>query len=349
MKKIWITCDQRFSKWGYIQKRIIVDKNGRIFFPWDLFDYKELDEIVLDNFLHYLTVNEARSVLLESFKTLKVKGKLVVKMPDINCCFGKKQICLSCNDDVDMKSDFERNFCSTYDRKKLRSLLEKIGFVVELIGSDDGDIVVEAFKKSSGGERQEGKSIDDIRLDHIERYLFASKLISKPDCIVTDAASGVGYGAFLLSKNNYVKFVQAVDLSAEAIEHAKRYFFSEKVRYFCADLEKDDVWDTIEMSDYFVSFETIEHLKNPGSFLRKVYNNLKVNGVLIGSTPNEKVMPFDREVFLFHFKHYTVFELYDLLSKVGFRNVLFFYQSRKIPSRISSIDEGEYIIFVAYK
>lgn len=117
---------------------------------------------------------------------------------------------------------------------------------------------------------------------HMKRYEFANKFCK--DKIVLDAACGVGYGSFYLSKT--AKEVTGVDISAEAIAYAKEHYQKENTRFRVMDVCSLDFPE--RHFDTVCSFETLEHLDNPLEFLAGVKRVLKEDGILIISTPHAK-------------------------------------------------------------
>ena len=92
---------------------------------------------------------------------------------------------------------------------------------------------------------------------------------------------GPGYGLFLeeMVKKNFFKEVVGIEASDTLYETAKKKGFSVYNGTF-EEMEIDELFDVI------VSFEVIEHIFDPGEFLKKCYKNLKENGVLIMTFPN---------------------------------------------------------------
>jgi SAM-dependent methyltransferase len=114
--------------------------------------------------------------------------------------------------------------------------------------------------------------------EHIYRYRFASRFA--PGRSVLDIACGEGYGTAALLKAGATKVI-GVDISQEACDYAKQKYNVE-TRLGSAEaipLESASV-------DMIVSFETIEHVKNPAIFLGECKRVLRPNGLLIISTPN---------------------------------------------------------------
>jgi SAM-dependent methyltransferase len=114
---------------------------------------------------------------------------------------------------------------------------------------------------------------------HEARYRFALPYCAGRE--VLDAACGVGYGSALLATE--ARRVVGVDLSAEAIEHARSRYGAGNLEFRMCDVVSLDLQDA--SFDAVCSFETIEHLPDPNAFLGHVARVLREDGVFIGSTP----------------------------------------------------------------
>jgi SAM-dependent methyltransferase len=114
---------------------------------------------------------------------------------------------------------------------------------------------------------------------HLKRYDFAL-----PYCrakVVLDAGCGVGYGSALLAEA--ATRVVGVDVSDAAIDYARE-------RYAAANLEFETM-DVMALAledgsfDVVCAFETIEHVEDRDAFLREIARVLRLEGVLLVSTP----------------------------------------------------------------
>lgn len=83
-------------------------------------------------------------------------------------------------------------------------------------------------------ERQTGKYLEDIRSDHVERYVHAAKKVTGN---VLDAGCGCGYGSYLLCLKNAHVNVTGVDNSKEAIEYAKKHWQHHRNNFFLAVMD----------------------------------------------------------------------------------------------------------------
>jgi SAM-dependent methyltransferase len=100
---------------------------------------------------------------------------------------------------------------------------------------------------------------------------------------VLDIASGEGYGSYLLAQR--ARFVTGVDISEEAVNHAKcKYAFKNLEFRQGSAIEIPLANDTV---DIVVSFETIEHHDRHDDMLEEIKRVLKPNGVLIMSSPDK--------------------------------------------------------------
>ncbi|HHW36015.1 MAG TPA: class I SAM-dependent methyltransferase [Bacillales bacterium] len=186
------------------------------------------------------------------------------------------------------------------------------------------------------GERIYPEFFNQAYEDHRNRYYFALKYIRR-DSKILDISCGSGYGTDFMSKNSNCSIVIGVDKSREALEWAKKYFLNEKCKYIECDIE-NSVDCLFEYGDFdlVTCFETIEHLVDDKKFIKKLYNLLKKGGKLLISSPNEDVIPFERNPFFdngknpFHYRHYTYKQLTDLLENEGFQIIKSYTQENEI-------------------
>ncbi len=132
------------------------------------------------------------------------------------------------------------------------------------------------------GERFTPECVREIAYEHWHRYAWASTLVQ--DKKVLDAACGEGYGSHLLSA--CAKRVVGVDLSEDAIEHAKSRYGSERLAFRQGDVTRLDLND--DSMDVIVSFETLEHLEAQDAMLAEFRRVLRPDGFLLISSPDKK-------------------------------------------------------------
>jgi 2-polyprenyl-3-methyl-5-hydroxy-6-metoxy-1,4-benzoquinol methylase len=160
------------------------------------------------------------------------------------------------------------------------------------------------------GERYLPEVQGGIELEHLHRYLFAKQLSGGKR--VLDIASGEGYGTYLLAQS--ATNVVGVDISAEAIAHAKAKYKSGNLEFragSCAAIPLAE-----NSVDIVVSFETIEHHNEHHEMMHEIKRVLVPDGLLIISCP-DKLEYSDKPNYV---NPYHVNELYrdefrSLLSK----------------------------------
>ncbi|MEO1129221.1 MAG: methyltransferase domain-containing protein [Planctomycetota bacterium] len=119
---------------------------------------------------------------------------------------------------------------------------------------------------------------------HMRRYEFA--LRSARGMRVIDVACGTGYGSRLLAERGGAADVIGIDADARTIDYAtRRHAIDNHVRFMTSDATSLPLPD--RSADLMVSFETIEHLREPDVFLEQIARILAVDGHAIISTPND--------------------------------------------------------------
>lgn len=206
-----------------------------------------------------------------------------------------------------------------------------------------------------GGERVDftySSSLDISILDmyqqnHIQRYLFAEKLISN-NLVCGDFACGTGYGSVILSKNS--KSVLGIDLNSKVIEEIKKRYQSITNVSFenknLLEIEFENKFDAI------ISFETIEHFTEENIYkLLSLYNKaLKDNGQLIISVPYLQEESENAKKLGFH----LTFEINEdkisnWLRDTGFIVEKNYYQNYKTHTIHETLDDKDFIICTAKK
>ncbi len=182
----------------------------------------------------------------------------------------------------------------------------------------------------------------ELELEHFERYYSACRFVE--DKVVLDAASGEGYGSYMLSK--YAKKVTGVDLDIETVEAAKeKYSDRNNLTYLQGSIADLAFIETASI-DVVVSFETIEHVSEEvqKEFIKEIKRVLKSDGLLIMSSPNKKEYS-ERYDFhnIFHVHELYVDEFIELL-RTEFKNVELYRQYLEVASFIDRADIDESFI-----
>ena len=159
------------------------------------------------------------------------------------------------------------------------------------------------------GERLIGNNLEEIAPNHRARYEWAIGLLKKKvprGGHILDAASGVGYGSKMIAEAGYR--VTAVDRADESRKYQKFVFSHENVKFVQGDL-----FDIRGNYDAVVSIETIEHVPHE-KWLPLISS---MSSMLIGTVPNEAVVPFSASKHAFHLRHYTKLELIEIFSDMN--------------------------------
>ncbi len=149
-----------------------------------------------------------------------------------------------------------------------------------------------------------------------------NKYIKRTD-VVLDIGCGAGTISFYLSEK--VKVVKGIDISIKAIENC-----NQTKKNIGADNTTFSVMDfpyKCPQAKYslIICFEVIEHLEDDRLALKRIFDLLKPNGILILSTPSSNAplykmgyaRNFDRKVG--HIRRYTVEQLVKLTRDTGFK------------------------------
>lgn len=189
------------------------------------------------------------------------------------------------------------------------------------------------------GERFTPECPREIRYEHWHRYAFARELVAGRR--VLDAACGEGYGSALLA--GAAASVVGVDVSGEAVEHARRRYRADRLEYRQADCLalpfEDGAFDAI------VSFETLEHLEDHDGLMAEFRRVLAPDGFLLLSSPDRAVYS-DR---LGHHNEFHVRELYrdqlEALLRQWFPAFRLWGQRLGFHSLIWSLDPAQGVRF----
>lgn len=175
------------------------------------------------------------------------------------------------------------------------------------------------------GERVvEGIHYGWLMKDHLARYRFAAKYTRRKR--VLDVATGTGYGANILRTHGALEVV-GVDRVQDVLDYASSRYGGRGMRWVNADAYELPFEQEFEA---VVSFETIEHLKDPARFVEACKRALKPGGTFIVSTPESVGGPLTSP---YHEFEYTRSEFRDFLRD-HFRRVTLFGQRRELSERV---------------
>ncbi|WP_425090712.1 glycoside hydrolase family 99-like domain-containing protein [Tropicimonas sp. S265A] len=189
------------------------------------------------------------------------------------------------------------------------------------------------------GERYLPQFQGTIELEHLHRYQLARRLASGLD--VLDIACGEGYGSEILSAS--AKSVMGVDISADAVAHAKYHYRAPNLYFRQGSATDIPVPDA--SVDMVVSFETIEHLEEHDRMMQELRRVLRPGGLLMISSPN-KLEYSDKPKYdnPFHVK-----ELYteEFVALVGgyFKNISHYGQRLSAASLIANTENAPFQVF----
>jgi 2-polyprenyl-3-methyl-5-hydroxy-6-metoxy-1,4-benzoquinol methylase len=158
--------------------------------------------------------------------------------------------------------------------------------------------------------------------NHIVRYQFVQEILKDIKCEqILDVACGVGYGTYFL-KDKPLKRVVGVDISDVALNIARSKYADNKIVYLKDNAEQLGLLASFGQFSALVSFETLEHLKNPKQFIDRCYSLIETGGKMLISSPNKLVSsPSGKVDWEFHEKEYTPEEFFNIIAAAGFTKI----------------------------
>jgi 2-polyprenyl-3-methyl-5-hydroxy-6-metoxy-1,4-benzoquinol methylase len=195
--------------------------------------------------------------------------------------------------------------------------LEKEGDVVLLAARRLADTLLEKCPGQSLVEerslhmdmlRETGRRADA----HLARYALASTFV-RPHDRVLDAACGLGYGAAMLTEGTLAESVVGIDSSPRAIEYA-RLAYGVSATFECRQVSSLASAPAGSL-DLVASFETVEHIDDPDTFLRDACRALTPGGRFICSVPNRWVDETGRDPNPYHLHVFDRSSILDLCRR----------------------------------
>jgi len=305
----------------------------------------ELKHIYTRHTFEHLTDQESRWALKACFCALAVGGEIEIIVPDLDFHIQQWQKANWEHEEMDKFSDAKwghaglfgwQRECDPslpeynntywdvhktgYNAERIRYLLRMAGFSrIQTQIVDEVHLVAKAVKTVQHDERQVSGYLSGIRNDHKARYSWAiSMLESDVSNIshVADIACGIGYGTNMLAEAYPSLTVYGVDVDEATIGYAREYYLRNNNEFICQDAAQVSIAAPV---DVITCFETLEHLSNADILLSHFHSILKPSGVLFLSTPNEDEWPLKKVKNPYHYRHYSVKDLVDVLSRNGFR------------------------------
>ncbi len=149
-----------------------------------------------------------------------------------------------------------------------------------------------------------------LKKQDICRYMFAAHYVKNKRTL--NVACGDGYSSGILAKGG-AKKVYGVDINREVIQRAKERY-KKKCTFSTQDAHHLQFEDNF--FDCTISFETIEHLKHPHTFLKELKRVTKPGSYIIISTPNGRISKKAGFcISRYHLKEYTTDEMKSMLNK----------------------------------
>jgi len=161
-----------------------------------------------------------------------------------------------------------------------------------------------------------------LYLVHIVSYKYSLGYVKEKK--VLDYGCGSGYGTALIS--DACLQITGVDVSPEAIAHAKDHFSAPNLSYLQVNqIEVAPLPFPDSSFDVVLSFQVIEHVQNVSIFLQEIERVLVPGGCVLFSTPDRssRLFSFQKPWNMWHLREYTQSQLYyELASQFSNVNVL---------------------------
>jgi SAM-dependent methyltransferase len=171
-----------------------------------------------------------------------------------------------------------------------------------------------------------------LRTWHVKKTLRRLRNELNEEAHILDAGSGLGQYTWRLCRMNKNWRIDGVDINEERVKDCTGFFsktgLSGRVSFKTADLTQFKVPGAYDM---ILSVDVMEHIKEDELVFQNFYVSLKINGILLISTPSDKggsdIHNDDEESFIDeHVRNgYGIEEITDKLSKAGFSKIYTLY------------------------
>lgn len=193
------------------------------------------------------------------------------------------------------------------------------------------------------GGRQVATNIAGIRDDCVSRYRFAAREAVRIGATrIADVGAGIGYGSWLMARETDAD-VCGYEIDTGAVAFGDLHYVHPRMTLHEADI----VTTPLPCVDLMVAFEILEHIHEAPAVLARA---VKYADVLVGSVPNEAVIPFDPARPRYHVRHYTPAEIRDELEAAGWTVTFLGGQAgnHKADAKVTGSTQGaRTLVFIA--
>lgn len=221
------------------------------------------------------------------------------------------------------------------DKNRLKDLLFALRY--------EGNILKGILNQNRLERWVPGCSYPYTEREHLARYIWAAKYVRNK--FVVDVACGAGKGSNILAALGKAKHVTACDIDRDTLKYASIKYGLPNIEY--RNFNAEDLPLKGRSADAMVSFETIEHLKQPEKFLKNATRVLKKSGVLIVSTPIYKLGHNKKPDNRYHFQEWGYEEFARLVGKYFIVKDVFQQKGDLIRKSADGKVTGNYQIIVA--